>query len=55
MNPIYVRGLLAISEKTGADTQSKNIFSHTNWEKASILSQDFFPAAYSGIIVAWII
>lgn len=42
MYPIYVRGPLAISEKTGADTQSKNIFSHTNWKKASILSQDFF-------------
>ena len=36
MYPIYVRGPLAISEKTGADTQSKNIFSHTNWKKASI-------------------
>lgn len=52
MYPIYVRGPLAISEKTGAETQSKNIFSHTNWKKASILKpRFFFPTAYSGIIV----
>ena len=42
MYPIYIRGPLAISEKTGADTQSKNIFFSYQLEKGLYLKPRIF-------------